>query len=224
VSQTETVGRPRLGFACDVAHQTISEARRLTGPTARALADLTAIFDDLQFVLGCCERLLGELAKGEHHDPVVAESLWAAALNAYARCFRSGDDRTELTADDVTATGLEGDVVPWHETLGKLRNFLVAKAANPREVFSVGVTVSAEGNADGIIVSSVPLPGVDENTVRQTGQLAYALAQLVDGRIQEQQKVLFTEIKDMPAARLSRLDPLPVDLSVAGEPEPPNGV
>jgi hypothetical protein len=203
-----------------VAHQTISVARLLTGPSARALADLTAIFDDLQVVLGCCERVLRELAKAEHQDAVLVESLWAAALNAYARCLRAGDDRSELTVADVTATGLEGDVVPWHESLGRIRNFLVAKATNPREVFSVGVTVSAEGAAEGIVVSSVVFPGVDETTVRQTGRLAYELGRLVDGRIQEQQKALFAEVKTMPAARLARLDELPVDLSVTDEPEP----
>ena len=219
MSQSETIGRPRIGFACSVATHTVSEARRLTGPTAQALADLTAIFDDLQFVLGCCERLLRELAKAEHQDMVLVESLWAAALNAYARCFRSGDDRPELTVDDVTATGLEGDVVPWHESLGKLRNFLVAKATNPREVFSVGVSVSAEGTAEGIVVSSIVMPVVDENTVRQTGRMAYELGQLVDGRIQDKQKALFEEVKDMPAARLSRLDKLPVDFSPADDPD-----
>ena len=219
MSQSETVMPPRIGFPWLVATHTVSEARRLTGPSAQALADLTAIFDDLQFVLGCCERLLRELAKAEHQDPVLVESLWSAALNAYTRCFRSGDDRKELTVADVTATGLAGDVVPWHESLGKLRNFLVAKAANPREVFSVGVSVSADGLAEGIVVSSIPLPGVDENTVRQTGRLAYELGQLVDGRIQETQKALFAEVKDMPAARISRLDKLPVDFSVAEEPE-----
>lgn len=197
-----------------MANHRIAEARRLTGPTARALAGLTAVFDDLRFVLGCCERLLGELAKAEQ-DPVLVESLWATALNAYARCFRAGDETSALTVADVTATGLEGDVLPWHESLGKLRNFLVAKAANPREVFSVGVSVSDEGTAAGIVVSSVPLPGVDDTTVRQTGRLAFELGKVVDGRIQDLQKTLFDEVKDMPAARLGRLDPLPVDLSVA---------
>lgn len=200
-----------------MAHQTI-EARRLTGPSARALTDLTAIFDDLQFVLGCCERLLRELAKAEQQDPVVVESLWAAALNAYARCFRDGDGRTALTVADVTATGLTGDVVPWHESLGKLRNFLVAKAANPREVFSAGVSVTTDGAAEGIVVSSIPTPGVDETTVRQTGRLAYELGQVVDRRVQEQQKAVFAEIEDMPAARLARLEPLTVDFSPTEDP------
>ena len=190
-------------------------ARELTSPAARRLADLAAVFDDLQFVLGCCERLLRELARGDEQDPVMLEALWAAALNAYARCFRDGEHTAALTVDDLAETGLEGDLVPWHEMLGKLRNFLVAKAANPREVFSVGVSRAADGPAEGIVVTSVSHPHVDEPTVRQTGRIAFELGQLVDRRITDQQKAVFTEVKDMPAARLDRLAPLAVDMSVA---------
>src|ERR1700754_846914 len=121
-------------------------ARELTSPAARQLADLAAVFDDLQFVLGCCERLLRELARGDEQDPVALEALWAAALNAYARCFRDGDHG--LTVDDLAQTGLQGELVQWHEMLGKVRNVLVAKAANPREEFSVGVSVAADGPAE----------------------------------------------------------------------------
>jgi len=190
-------------------------ARELTGPAARKLADLAAVFDDLQFVLGCCERLLRELARADEQDPVVVEALWAAALNAYARCFRTDEHDWRLGVDDLAETGLQGDLVPWHEMLGKLRNFLVAKAANPREEFTVGVSRTADGPAEGIVVTSVTRPQVDETTVRQTGRIAYELGQLVDRRIQDQQKAVFAEVKDMPAQRLDRLAPLSVDMSPA---------
>jgi hypothetical protein len=188
--------------------------RELTGPAARRLAELTAVFDDLQFVLGCGERLLRELARGDEQDPVVVEALWAAALNAYARCFRPGEYDARLTVDDLAETRLQGDLVQWHELLGKLRNFLVAKAANPREAFSVGVTLAADGPA-GVVVSSVPRPQVDEASVRQTGRIAFELGQVVNRRIQDQQAVVFAEVKDLPAERLNRLEPLAVDMSVA---------
>jgi hypothetical protein len=194
-------------------------ARVLTTPAARRLAGLAAVFDDLQFVLGCGERLLRELARGDEQDPVLVEALWAAALNAYARAFRPegniGDGAVHLTVDDLAETGLQGELVQWHEMLGKLRNFLVAKAANPREEFSVGVSRTADGPAEGIIVTSVPSPQVDEATVRQTGRIAYELGQLVDKRIQNQQKAVFDEVKDMPPERLDQLEPLSVDMSVA---------
>jgi hypothetical protein len=195
-------------------------ARELTSPAALRLADLAAVFDDLQFVLGCCERLLRELARDDQGDPVVVEALWAAALNAYARCFRDGTRKAGLTVEDLPETGLQGDLVQWHEMLGTLRNFLVAKAANPREAFSVGVSAPEGGAAEGIVVTSVSHPQVDETTVRQTGRIAFELGQLVDRRITDQQKAVFTEVKDMPAQRLSRLAPLPVDMSVAATENP----
>jgi hypothetical protein len=191
--------------------------RELTSPAAARLAELAAVFDDLQFVLGCGERLLRELARGDEQDPVVVEALWAAALNAYARCFRAGEHNAVLTVDDLAETGLQGDLVPWHEMLGAVRDFLVAKAANPREAFSVGVSRAADGPAEGIVVTSVPRPQVDEATVRQTGRIAFALGQVVDRRIQDQQQAVFAEVKDVPAERLNKMAPLAVDMSVASE-------
>ena len=203
-----------------MVEQTAPAVRELTSPAAQRLTALAAVFDDLQFVLGCGERLLRELARDEQ-DPVVIEALWAAALNAYARCFRPGEHNAGLTVDDLAETGLQGDLVPWHEMLGKVRNFLVAKAANPREAFSVGVSLSADGPAEGIVVTSVPHPQVDEATVRQTGRIAFELGQVVDRRIQDQQKAVFAEVKDVPAERLNQLEPLAVDMSVATAPENP---
>ena len=161
VSQSETRHARAVWLSEPMVEPTALAARELTSTGARRLADLAAVFDDLQFVLGCCERLLRELARGDEQDPVVTEALWSAALNAYARCFRAGDRDAGLTVEDLTATGLQGDLVPWHEMLGKLRNFLVAKAANPRETFSVGVSLPDGGAAEGIVVTSVPQPQVD---------------------------------------------------------------
>lgn len=195
--------------------------RELTSPAARRLADLAAVFDDLQFVLGCCERLLGELNRDGGPDQVVVEALWAAALNAYARCFRAGEHDAHLTVDDLAETGLQGELVAWHEKLGTVRNVLVAKSANPREAFSVGVSMTEGGPAEGIVVSSASSPQVDEPTVRQTGRIAFELARLVDKRISDQQQTVFAEVRDMPAHRLSKLAPLEVDMSAAAEPDTP---
>ncbi len=214
VSQSETRRESFVWLSGPMVEPTAPAARVLTSPAARRLAGLAAVFDDLQFVLGCGERLLRELARGDEQDPVLVEALWAAALNAYARAFRP-DDAVHLTVDDLAETGLQGELVQWHEMLGKLRNFLVAKAANPREEFSVGVSRTADGPAEGIIVTSVPSPQVDEATVRQTGRIAYELGQLVDKRISDQQKAVFDEVKDMPPERLNELEPLSVDMSVA---------
>ncbi|HEY4018150.1 MAG TPA: hypothetical protein VGM75_05655 [Pseudonocardiaceae bacterium] len=192
--------------------------RQLRGPEALALADLTAIFDDLRFVLGACERLLGELARGEQHDGVMVESLWIATLSTYARCFRSRESRVQLSVTDLSETGVKGEVVQWHQMLGRLRDFHVDGVANPREEYFVGVSQSAQGVPVGIVVTSIPRPRVDETTVRQTGRLAFELSSLVDKRIKARQEAVFAEARKLSAAEFDKLDPIDVDWSPAQEP------
>ena len=47
------------------ATPTPAVVRRLDSTAAMAMADLAAIFEDLQTTLRCCERLVSELASGE---------------------------------------------------------------------------------------------------------------------------------------------------------------
>lgn len=186
-----------------------SSARELRSPAALALADLAAIFDDLQFVLRCCERLITELERTDQDDLAI-EPLWVAALTSYARCFRPGERGMGLAVTDLSATGLKGDVVEWHSLLGKLRNFYVDSNANPRELFSVGVSQSDSGTADGIVITSIVQPQVDETTVRQTGRLAFELSRLVDDRIKTQQKTVFTAAQALSPDNLNELTPIEV--------------
>ncbi len=202
-------------------------ARQLRGKDALALADLAAIFDDLQFVLGSCERLLGELARGQQQDSVVLESLWLAALNSYARCFRKGEHGKRLSVTDLSETGLTGDVVKWHQLLGRLRDFLIDGAANPREEFFVGVSQSPEssagqtgGRAEGIVITSITRPQVDETTIRQTGRLALELSTLVDKRMKEAQEAVFAAARKLSDAEFDRLEKIDVDWSVVRESAP----
>jgi hypothetical protein len=175
----------------------------LATPGAAALADLTAVFEELQTVLGCCERLVATPAP----DDVVAEALWTTALLSYARCF-AGADR--LTGADVTGTGLEGAVGDWHGLLLRLRDHYADPAVDPRERFTVGVSRNADGSAAGIAVTSVRQPRPDEVTIRQTGALAYALLRLVDERITARQQDLFSTAASMTPAALDRLPEIPV--------------
>ncbi len=55
--------------------------------------------------------------------------------------------------------------------------------------------------------------------MRQTGRIAFALGQLVDQRIQDQQQAVFAEVRDLPADRLNQLAALPVDMSAATQPD-----
>jgi hypothetical protein len=178
--------------------------RTLSTPAASALSDLAATFEELQTVLGCCERLVAALA-APAPDEVFIESLWTTALLSYARCFAPGPRGMGLTVEDVQGTGLEGEVGDWHDLLLRMRDHFADPAVDPRERFSVGVSRNSDGTAAGIAVTSVRQPLVDEVTVRQTGALAYALLRVADERIGAQQQKVFDAAGSMTALQLDRL-------------------
>lgn len=183
--------------------------RRVEGTSARALADLNARFEDLQTVLRCCERLVAEL-KSDPVDGAVVEGLWTTALLSYARCFSVGVTDTALTEADLTATQPHGEVLDWHKVLLQLRDHYADRTANPRERFSVGVALNDTGAAEGIAITSAQQPLVDDVTVRQTGAIAYALSELVNGRIAAQQETVFGELKVASVAELDKLSTLDI--------------
>lgn len=184
--------------------QTPDVVRQLDMPAAGALADLAAVFDDLQAVLRCCERLVAALAVPAP-DELTLETLWTTTLLSYARCFAPGAHGMGLTTEDVTATELEGAVADWHGLLLRMRDHVADPAVNPRERFAVGVSQDAAGVAAGIAVTSTPQPRVDEVTVRQTGALAYALMRRVDARIEEHQRTVFAAAGALTPAAIAAL-------------------
>jgi hypothetical protein len=177
--------------------------RRLVTPAAQALADLASIFNDLQTVLRCCERLIQELAG--RPDDVVMEGVWTTALISYARCFTSGNRGMGLTEEDVKSTSLPGEVLEWHKVLRQLRKHYADPAKNPRERFEVGATEDSHGKANGIAITSTPQPPLDEVTIRQTGALAYRLSTLVDKRITEHQERVLAAANAMSTEDLKKL-------------------
>jgi hypothetical protein len=192
----------------DVSTATPAVVRRLDTPDALGMADLAAIFDDLQTVLRCCERLVSELGSDQDDadgDDVVLESIWTTAVLSYARCFATRATDTGLADDDVTATGLGGDVLGWHHVLLQLRGHQADPIANPRERFTIGVSQADDGTAAAIAVTSTRQPPVDDLTVRQTGAIAFALSRIVDQRIAEQQATVSRAAGAMTKAELDRL-------------------
>lgn len=191
--------------------------RRVGSPAAGALADLAGIFEDLQTVLICCERLL-EHVGGHDPDPVVVESLWTTALLSYARCFAPGGRGMGLTEDDVTGLELSGEVLAWHKMLRELRKHYADPATNPRESFDVGVAV-VDGRPAGVAITSTRQALADEQTVRQTGALAYALHRRVDEKITEHQGTVLRGAEALSADELATLDEIEVtdDLTGSGD-------
>jgi len=174
--------------------------RRIATPAAKALADLVGVFDDLQTVLRCCERLVTELSDDEA-DAVVIEGVWTTAVLSYARCFADG----RLTDDDVSSLPLKGEVLEWHKMLRQLREHYASETLNPRARFEVGAAEAADGVVGGIAITSVDQAILDDATVRQTGALAYELTCLVDQRINDQQQRVLTAARALPAADLAAL-------------------
>lgn len=183
--------------------------RQLTDVDALALAELVEVFEDLQTLLRCCERLVTELEGAA--DEVVVEALWTTALLCYARCFTGTGDGVALTEDDVASTHSAADkVVEWHRLLLRLRDHHAEPATNPRERFSVGVAQSPDGTAEGLAITSARQPLVDLLTVRQTGAIGYALSGLVNGRIEARQQQVFDGLKDRSKEELNTLDVLEI--------------
>jgi hypothetical protein len=188
--------------------------RRLESPSAKALADLVATFEELQTVLRCCERLVTALGTDGAPDDVLVEAVWTTALLSYARCFSAGAGGTALTEDDITTAQAHGDALQWHKVLLQLRDHYADPAVNPRERYSVGVAQDPTGAPSGVAITSVRQPLVDDLTVRQTGAMAYALSALVDERITAQQEKVFAEVKDTPKSTLDKLTE--IEVIVAG--------
>jgi hypothetical protein len=150
-------------------------------PSAQELADLTSIFQDLGFVVECCDRLLDSLESSDR-DPVLAQALWSAALVAYVRCFGTGK-RLGLDASLVEQVGLEGEVQAWHQYLRNMRDKHVAHSVNPFETVLVGAVLTPSGKRDrkveGVTVLALKHITSADQGVYQLRQLAKALLRKV---------------------------------------------
>ena len=99
------------------------------------MAAMAAVFEELQYVLRCCEHLVGALAH-PNPDAVLVEALWTGALLGYARCFSA---RSEVLTDaDLGELKLDADVREFHATIKKLRDHYASRHVNPRETFTIG--------------------------------------------------------------------------------------
>ena len=188
--------------AANGAVTTPSAVRRLDGAEATKLAGLAAVFEDLQYVLRCCEHLVTALATPQP-DTALVEALWTGALIGYVRCFsgRAG----VLSDDDLGKLELDGDVREFHGMVKKLRDHYASRHVNPRESFTIGAAQSNDGRPTGVAVVSAPRPLVDDTTVRLLGRVAYALSGLVDARMQAMQARVLAAAGALTPAQLAAL-------------------
>jgi hypothetical protein len=180
-----------------------STVRRLDLPVAVELAGLATVFEDLQYVLRCCEHLVAAFGSPGEPDAALVEALWTGALVGYVRCFSPRG--AALSDADLEELELGGEVVPVHGMLKKLRDHVASRHVNPRETVTIGAAQAGDGRPTGIAVVSSPAPLVDEATVRTLGRLAYSLAGLVDARMQECQTRVLAEAAALSPAELAAL-------------------
>lgn len=187
--------------------QVPSAVRRLASPEADELARLSAVFEDLQHVLRCCEHLVGALGArpsgpADAHAALV-EALWTSALVAYARCFST--QTQVLTRDDLDTLQLEGEVGAFHDVVLRLRDYYASRHVNPRETFSVGGAEAEDGSLLGVAVVSAPQPMVDDTAVRQLGRIAYGLSGLLDARMRETQNRVLGGARELTPEQFAAL-------------------
>ena len=192
-------------------------------PSAQVLADQIATIGDLQFVMECCKRLLSELANPEaERDPVIPQALWSAALTAYDRSFAKGK-KFGLTADDVKALPLEGQVVKFHEWVVNERNIVGRHPTNPFDEARVGAVLAdpAQGVREvrGVTVLTASHILVDGAGVRQLGALASELAKQTAEKAQKQESMVVADTQQLGLDRLYTMTPLLVG-APAGEEDP----
>jgi hypothetical protein len=183
-------------------------------PSAQLLADQIATINDLQFVMECCKRLLAELVKPEEEqDQVIPQALWSAALTAYDRSFAKGK-KFGLTADDVKALPLEGQVVKFHEWVVNERNTIGRHPTNPFDEARVGAVLAdpAGGVREvrGVTVLTASHILVDGAGVRQLGALASELAKQTAEKAQKQESMVVADTQQLGLDRLYTMTPLEV--------------
>ncbi|HEX3750396.1 MAG TPA: hypothetical protein VHW06_07525 [Streptosporangiaceae bacterium] len=183
-------------------------------PSAQLLADQIATIKDLQFVMECCKRLLSELVKPEEEqDPVAPQALWSAALTAYDRSFARGK-KFGLTADDVKALPLEGQVVKFHEWVVNERNIIGRHPTNPFDEARVGAVLAdpAQGHREvrGVTVLTASHILVDGAGVRQLGALASELAKQTAEKAQKQESTVVADTQQLGLDKLYAMTPLAV--------------
>jgi hypothetical protein len=183
-------------------------------PSAAILADQASVLQDLQFVMDCCKRLIGELGRPEEErDGVVPLALWSAALVAYGRCFAGGAG-AGLTADDIGNLPLQGAVAKFHEWVigecGKLTDY----PADPFETAKIGAALSPAGQkarrVEGIGVYATSRVLIDVTGVQQLGGLAAELAKQTAVKAQAQQNSVLADAQRLDLDTLYAAPPLGV--------------
>ncbi len=186
--------------------------RAVHGDESEELIRLVSVFDDLQYVLRCCEHLVTALAAPDQGparvdtDDALVEALWTGSLVGYARCF--SEETNVLTEPDLAGLETDADTTSFHRSTITLRDHLISRDTNPRETVTIGAAEDDDGRPAGVAIVAIPTPTVNDATVRLVGRIAYGLSELIDERIQSTQRQVLTAAEELPAQEFTKLPEL----------------
>lgn len=179
---------------------------RTTTPAAARLADLMAVWEDLQFVVNCCQRL--DATAG---DAVAQHAYWSAALVAYARCWETGV-RTSL--DPSMLEQLDPRRRSLHKLAMDLRNKHVAHSVNSFEEVAVGLIRAPAGHPHaGEVAGVAAIRGnatLDAEGTKRLAALAIQLLEQLRQRRAELQDEILVEGRKLTMAELDAMPRLSV--------------
>jgi hypothetical protein len=179
--------------------QTIYEMKT---PTAREVADLLAIEQDLVFVRDSCALLLDLPVHDAYVRGVLVRALWSSALVAYVRCFATGN-RLGLKEADVEA--ISPEAVAFHRAMKEVRRKHIAHSVNPMEVIKIGVMIGDhEERYNGLAVTGVAHWEPDPESAVDMCRLADALIGVVRARAEQQTTPLVEEAKNTDMTTIKR--------------------
>ncbi len=165
---------------------------------AKTLADLAAIFQDLDFVTETLKRLI-DLLETKDKDWVLIQSLWSAALISYIRCFATGK---RYGLDPDTIYSLNESAIEFHNYHKDLRDKHIAHSVNPFEQVRVDIqlspTNSAERKVVGIITSSMKHIVVPKRSVEDFLRLVTWAKRVVGEKCKEYENKVLKIAKGMP--------------------------
>lgn len=187
--------------------------KEYSSKAAAELAALTSIQRDLGFTLRACDLLLGPFAT-EPNTPTpnppgepetIRESLWNAALIAYARCFATGVREHRLDESDYEsvpehASKLKAD----HKYFIDLRSKHIAHSVNRLEEVRVAVAVPEKGVL-GVGPFHIWQSEQEFQNVRLFRAMAGVLLEQVNRRIAEKGKQVLEEVNKLDKGQLDAL-------------------
>jgi len=199
--------------------------------SVREWEPFAAATSDMEFVLGCCDRLfhLGVAASGG--DPIVERALWDAALVALFKHYCPGVKRSVRTAiDEFLSSCPEKDRQAFQEWATE-RNRRVAHPVGFREQYRAAVGLDDDGNP--VVFHGIRVLALrpDNAAIGWVQRLVSGLKRHLESRRDELMAKIGPELDALPSAALQALPALqfaPLGLKRApGNPmrlrKPPSG-